>query len=49
MMAVIVPTAELWAVGGGALSRLITGARTHRIVSLMLAAIVALTVVWVWI
>ena len=49
MMAVIVPTAELWAVGGGALNRLITGARTRRIVSLTLAAIVALTVVWVWI
>jgi hypothetical protein len=35
--------------GGGALSRLISGARTHRVVSLALAAIVALTVVWVWI
>ena len=49
MMAVILPTAELWAVAGDALNRLISGARTHRIVSLALAATVALTVVWVWI
>jgi threonine/homoserine/homoserine lactone efflux protein len=49
MMVVIVPTAELWAVGGGALSRLISGPRTHRIVSLGLAALVAATVAWVWI
>ena len=49
MMLVIVPTAELWAAGGGALNGLLSGARTHRFVSLALAAIVAATVVWVWI
>ena len=49
MMLVIVPTAELWAAGGGALNGLLSGARTHRFVSLALAGIVAATVVWVWI
>jgi threonine/homoserine/homoserine lactone efflux protein len=49
MMLVIVPTAELWAAAGGALNGLLSGARTHRIVSLALAAVVAATVVWVWI
>ncbi len=49
MMLVIVPTAELWAAGGGALNGLIAGARTHRYVSLALAGIVAATVAWVWI
>jgi hypothetical protein len=48
MMLVIVPTAELWAAGGGALNGLLSGARTHRFVSLALAAVVAATVVWVW-
>ncbi len=49
MMLVIVPTAELWAAGGGALNGLLSGARTHRFVSLALAGIVAATVIWVWI
>ena len=49
MMLVIVPTAELWAAGGGALNGLLSGARTHRFVSLALAGIVAATVVWVWV
>jgi threonine/homoserine/homoserine lactone efflux protein len=48
MMAVIVPTALLWASAGGALSRLLTGARTRRVVSLVLALTVAATVAWVW-
>jgi threonine/homoserine/homoserine lactone efflux protein len=49
MMIVVIPTAALWAGGGGVLSRFITGERTHRIVSLCLAALLAATVVYVWI
>jgi threonine/homoserine/homoserine lactone efflux protein len=49
MMLVVVPTAALWAVGGGALSRFISGERTHRVVSLGLAALLAATVALVWI
>jgi threonine/homoserine/homoserine lactone efflux protein len=48
MMAVIVPTAMLWAAAGGALSRLLTGARTRRVVSLVLAGVVVAMVAWVW-
>jgi threonine/homoserine/homoserine lactone efflux protein len=48
MAAVIVPTAALWAAGGGALSRLLEGERTRRVVSLALAALVVVTVAWVW-
>ena len=48
MMAVIVPTALLWAAAGGALSRLLSGERTRRVVSLALAAVVVATVAWVW-
>lgn len=49
MMIVIIPSAGIWAAGGGLLSRYITGGRAHRIVSLALAALLALTVVFVWI
>jgi threonine/homoserine/homoserine lactone efflux protein len=49
MMLVIVPSAALWAAGGSALSRFITGGRAHRIVSLVLAALLALCVVYVWV
>jgi len=48
MMLVIVPTAALWAAGGGALNRMIASDRTRRVVSLVLAGVVAATVVWVW-
>jgi threonine/homoserine/homoserine lactone efflux protein len=48
MMLVIVPSAALWAVGGDALNRLIAGDRTRRAVSLVLAALVAATVITVW-
>jgi threonine/homoserine/homoserine lactone efflux protein len=48
MMLVIVPTAALWAWGGGVLGRLVTGGRRQRLVSLALAAILAATVVTVW-
>jgi len=49
MMVVILPTAALWAGAGDALGRLIADARTRRVVSLVLAVIVAATVAYVWI
>jgi threonine/homoserine/homoserine lactone efflux protein len=48
MMLVIVPSAALWAIGGEALNRLISGERTRRAVSLVLATLVAATVITVW-
>jgi threonine/homoserine/homoserine lactone efflux protein len=49
MMAVVVPTSSLWAVGGGAFGRILADERRSRIVSLILAALVAATVLSVWI
>jgi threonine/homoserine/homoserine lactone efflux protein len=49
MMAVVVPTATLWAAAGGSVNRLLTSDRRRRAVSLALAALVVATVVSVWI
>jgi threonine/homoserine/homoserine lactone efflux protein len=49
MMIVIVPTALLWAIGGGIVGRLLVDEQSHRIVSLVLAIVLAATVVLVWI
>jgi threonine/homoserine/homoserine lactone efflux protein len=49
MMLVVVPSAALWAAGGGVLGGLIAGERSSRIVSLGLAAMLAATVIGVWI
>ena len=49
MMAITVPTAALWVIGGDALSRLIEQPRTRRALSLGLALLVVATVVLVWI
>ena len=49
MMAVVVPCAGLWAVGGDVLDRFLTGERTSRVVSLVLATMVIVTVVLVWV
>jgi threonine/homoserine/homoserine lactone efflux protein len=49
MMVVVVPTASLWAGAGGALSRLMTGDRTRRAVSLTLAGLLAASVAYVWV
>jgi threonine/homoserine/homoserine lactone efflux protein len=49
MMLVVIPTAALWAGGGDALSRLVSGERAQRIVSVILAALVVMTVALVWI
>jgi threonine/homoserine/homoserine lactone efflux protein len=48
MILVIIPTAALWAAGGGAISRLIRDDRIRRAVNLTLALILAATVVSVW-
>lgn len=49
MLLVILPTASLWAIGGDALSRLVSSERWRRPIALTLAALVAATVVSVWI
>jgi threonine/homoserine/homoserine lactone efflux protein len=49
MMAVIVPTAALWAAAGGAISRYLVGDGRQRIVSLVLAALLVATIAAVWI
>jgi threonine/homoserine/homoserine lactone efflux protein len=49
MMLVIVPSAALWAAGGGVISRLLTDTRARRIVSLVLAVVVLATVAFVWV
>ncbi len=48
MMAVILPTATLWAAAGGAINRLMSSDRRQRGVRLALAALVVATVVSVW-
>jgi threonine/homoserine/homoserine lactone efflux protein len=49
MAVVILPTASLWAIAGNALGGLLADGRTGRAVSLGLAALLAVTVVFVWI
>jgi threonine/homoserine/homoserine lactone efflux protein len=49
MMIVIVPSASLWAAGGGALSRYLEEGRSRRVVSLGLAALLVATIASVWI
>jgi len=48
MMVVIVPTAALWALAGGLIGRWLADERARRVVSLILAAVLAVTVVFVW-
>lgn len=48
MMVVVVPTAAVWAGGGRILGPLLTNQRAHRLVSLVLAVLLAATVVFVW-
>jgi threonine/homoserine/homoserine lactone efflux protein len=48
MMVVVVPAAALWAVAGGTIGRLLVSGRRGRAVSLVLAVLLALTVVDVW-
>ena len=49
MVLVILPSASLWAAAGDTLSRFIAHERRRRIVSLALAAVVAATVIFVWV
>ncbi len=48
MMAVILPSASLWAAAGGVLGRLLTDDRSRRISSFVLAMLVVVTVISVW-
>jgi threonine/homoserine/homoserine lactone efflux protein len=48
MMAVVIPTASLWAGAGGALGTLLRDGRAHRVVSVAFAVILAATVLDVW-
>jgi threonine/homoserine/homoserine lactone efflux protein len=49
MMAVIVPAAAIWVVAGDTLGRLLIYERRRRIAGLVMAVLVAATVVYVWI
>jgi threonine/homoserine/homoserine lactone efflux protein len=48
MMVVVIPTQALWAGAGGTLGGLMTDDRTRRLVSLAMAALLAATVIDVW-
>ena len=48
MMMVIVPAAGLWVVAGGTLSRLMAGGNAARAIRLVMAALVAASVISVW-
>jgi threonine/homoserine/homoserine lactone efflux protein len=47
-MAIIVPSASVWAAGGHVLGRFVTGSRTHRAISLVLALLLAGMVILIW-
>ena len=49
MMVVILPSASIWAVGGDALGRWLSDPRARQAISVVLALLVAATVVLVWI
>jgi threonine/homoserine/homoserine lactone efflux protein len=48
IMVVVAPSASVWAVGGHALGRFVSGPRTHRMVSVALALLLASMVVLIW-
>jgi threonine/homoserine/homoserine lactone efflux protein len=49
LMAVVVGSSSIWAVGGAALGRVIDEKRTRRIISIGLAALLVASVVLLWI
>lgn len=49
IMAVVLPSAGVWAAGGHALGRFVSGARAHRAMSLVLALLLAGMVVLIWV
>jgi threonine/homoserine/homoserine lactone efflux protein len=48
MTAIVIPTAALWAAVGGWLGRLLERERSRRVVSLVLAVVIAVSVVAIW-
>jgi threonine/homoserine/homoserine lactone efflux protein len=48
IMVVVAPSASVWAAGGHALGRVLSGPRAHRAVSLVLALLLAAMVVLIW-
>lgn len=48
MTAIVIPTAALWAAAGGWLGRLLDSERSRRVVSLVLAVLLAVSVVAIW-
>jgi threonine/homoserine/homoserine lactone efflux protein len=49
MVVIIVPSQAVWAIGGDLVGRWLTSPRAHRILSLVLAVLLLLTIVLVWI
>ena len=49
VMVIVIPSAGLWALGGNALSRFVSGPRAHRAISLTLALVLAGMVVLIWV
>ena len=45
---VVLGTASVWAAGGAALNRLVSGGRAQRAVSLALAVVLAASVAFIW-
>jgi hypothetical protein len=45
---VIVATAAVWAAGGAALNRVVAGGRAQRVVSVVLALLLAASVAFIW-
>ena len=48
IVTVVLPAASLWAVGGHALGRFVNGPRSHRVVSVLLALLLAATIAFIW-
>jgi threonine/homoserine/homoserine lactone efflux protein len=49
MTAIVIPTAALWAAAGGWVGRLLDGERSRRVVNSGLAALLAVSVVSIWV
>ncbi|HUP17671.1 MAG TPA: LysE family transporter [Acidimicrobiia bacterium] len=49
MMVVVAPTSALWVVGGTVINRFVTSGRAHRIMSVVLGLLLALSVAYVWV
>jgi len=47
-MAIVIPSASVWAAGGHVLGRFVSGPRTHRAISLVLALLLAGMVALIW-